>query len=167
MRIYGLTLIPSMKSVGEIASGIWPVLWFLPIFFFKYDLDHQHLGHWMRFIEMYLGTKYEVCRWNSIRDMASSLIFLIIFWENLTLTFDLDKGQGHRNLGHWMHLIGLYLGTKYEVCRWNSIQDMVSCLVFFNPFWGKFDLDLRSRSSTLRWLNAPYWVVHCYQVWSL
>ena len=37
---------------------------------------------------------------------------------------DLTFCQGHRHLGHWMHLIGLYLGTKYEVCRWNSIKDI-------------------------------------------
>ena len=42
---------------------------------------------------------------------------------------------------------------KYdEVCGWNSIHDMASCLVF-NPFWGNFDLDLDLRS-----LDAHLWV---------
>ena len=56
----------------------------------------RQVGHWMRLIGLYLGTKYEVCRWNSIQDMASSLGFYP-FWENLTLTWDL-LGQGHRHL---------------------------------------------------------------------
>ena len=64
--------------------------------------------------------------------MASSFVFCFFFFyhfrENLTLS-------------HWMCLIGLYLGTKYEVCRWNSLRDMTSSLVFYS-FWGKFDLDL-------------------------
>ena len=38
----------------------------------------------------------------------------------MTLTF----GQGHRHLDHKMRLIGLYLGTKYEVCRSNRFRDM-------------------------------------------
>ena len=40
-----------------------------------------------------------------------------------------------------MRLIGLYLGTKYEVCKWNSLRDMTSSLVFYT-FLDKFDLDL-------------------------
>ena len=94
--LLGCTLVPSMKSVGEIASEIGPVLWFF-----------TH------------------------------------FWENFTLTFDLDLGSRSSALGHWMCLIWLYLGTKYEVCtsRWNSLRDMTSSLVFY-PLLGKFDLDL-------------------------
>ena len=113
-----------MKYVGEIAPEIWQVLW----------------------------------------------VFFTLFWKKLTLC-GLTFGQGHRHLGHWMPLIGLYLGTKYEVCRWNSVQDMTSSLFFFYTFIGKFDLDLwpwpRSRSSALRSLNAPYWVVPWYQVCTL
>ena len=51
---------------------------------------HRHLGHWMRFIELYLGTKYEVIGWNSIRDMVHWLVFRH-YWKiwpwPLTLTF--------------------------------------------------------------------------------
>ena len=54
-------------------------------------------------------------------------IFGIVWPWSVTLTF----GQGHQHLGHWMRLNGLYLRTKYEVCRWNSMQDMVSCLAFY------------------------------------
>ena len=114
---------------------------------------HRYFGHWMCLIGLYLGTKYEVCRWNSLREMTSSLVFYHThFGENLTLTF-------HRHLGH----IGLYLGTKHEVCRWNSLRDVTSSLFFFYPFLEKcftltFDLDLGSRSLALRSLNAPYWV---------
>ena len=43
----------------------------------------------------------------------------------------------------------------------NSLPDMNSSFVFY-PFWGKFDL--WSRSSALRSLNAPYWIVTWYQV---
>ena len=48
--------------------------------------SHRHFGHWMCLNGLYLGTKYEVCRWNSLQDMKSSL-FLPIFLETLTLTF--------------------------------------------------------------------------------
>ena len=80
----------------------------------------------------------------------------------LTLTF----GQGHQHLGHWVRLIGLYLGKKYEVCRWNSLRDMTSSLVFY-PFLGKFDFDLRSRSSAFWSLDSHLYVLPWYQVWSL
>ena len=122
---------------------------FLP-FLAKFDHDlwpwpsvgqgHRPLDHWMRLIRLYLGTKYEVCKWNGLQDMTSSLFFYAFLGR-----FDLDLwpffGQGHRHLGHWMCLIRLYLGTKYEVCRWNSLRDMTSSL-FFYQFLGKFDLDL-------------------------
>ena len=78
----------------------------------------------------------EDCRWNNIWEMARCLVFYQ-FRQNLTLTFTF--GQGHRLLGHWMRLIGLYHGTKYEVCWWNSLRDMTSSLVFY-PFLTKFDL---------------------------
>ena len=98
------------------------------------------------------------CGWNSIQDMASSFVFYPFF----------QKGQGYRHLGHWMLLIGLYLGTKCEVCRWNRICDMTSCLVFVY-FWEDMTLtfDLDRRSSTFGSLNAPDWVVPWYQVWSV
>ena len=87
--LLGCTLVPIMKCilVGEIASEIWPVLWFFTHFWtnltltLTQGLGHRHLGHWMCLIWLYLVTKYEVCRWNSIRDMAH----LCRFW-----TFDLD-----------------------------------------------------------------------------
>ena len=78
--------------------------------------------------------------------------FFIYFWENLTLTFDLDQrsrfGQSHQHFGNLMRLNGLYLGTKYEVCREIASE-------IFTHFLEKFDLDLQSRSSALRSLNAP------------
>ena len=52
----------------------------------------------------------EVCVWNSIQDMASCLIF-----NPFCVNFDLVLA--YRHLGHWMRLIGLYLGSKYKVCR--------------------------------------------------
>ena len=48
----------------------------------------------------------------SVRVMANCSIFLLIIDQ-----FDLDQGQGHRHLGQGMRINGLYLGTKYEVCR--------------------------------------------------
>ena len=101
----------------------------------------------MRIYGLYIGTKYEDCRWNNIWDMANCLVFYH-FWQNLALTFTF--GQGHRHLGHWMRLIRLYIGTKYEVCRWNSFRAITSSLVFY-LFLGKFDLNL--------W---PWpWVIEC------
>ena len=81
------------------------------------------------------------------------------FFENLTLTFDLDLqkkhpicgqlfsflpilgrnwpltltfGQGRWHLCHRVCLNGLYLGTKYEVSRWNRIWDMAYCSILFS-----------------------------------
>ena len=152
----------------------------------------------MRLIGLYLGTKYEVCRWNSLRDMTISLVFYPFLkkfdldlwpwpWVKVIETWViacsllgctlvpsiksvgqiasekcpvlcffffihlgeiwpwpliLTKGQGHRYLGHWMRLIRLYLGTKYEVCRWNSLRDMTSSLGFLPFLIEKFDIDL-------------------------
>ena len=103
---------------------------------------------------------------NSLQDMTSSLFFSH-FWENLTLTFDLDLGfgQGHRHLGHWMRLIGLYLGTKYEVSESNRFWDM-------NPGPPDFLFDLEiwpltlSHSSKNISLNVNLVVLPSYQVWS-
>ena len=60
----------------------------------------------MHLNELYLDTKYEVSRRNSLQDMTSSLGFYH-FWENLTLTFDLDFGSRSSALGS---LNALYLG---------------------------------------------------------
>ena len=38
-------------------------------------------------------------------------------------------------------------GKMMIMMRWNSIQDMASCLVFY-PFWGNLDLDMQSKSSS-------------------
>ena len=109
--LLGCTLVPSRKCVGEIASEIWPVLhFFFTHFFGKFDLD---LWPWP-----------------------------------LTLTL----GQDHRHLGHWMRLIGLYLGTKNDVCRCNSIPDMAHFV------------DFGSRSSALWSVNTSLWFVSWYQV---
>ena len=105
-------IIDVKDSVGEIASKIWPVLLFF-IHFFQKGQGYRHLGHWMLLIGLYLGIKCEVCRWNRICDMTSCLVF-VYFWEDMTLTFDLDR-----------------------------------------------------RSSTFGSLNAPDWVVPWYQVRSL
>ena len=138
MHLIELYLVPSMKSVGEIASRYGQLFRF---FFFNLFWENLILtltfGHWMHRIKLYLGTKYEVCRWNNLQDMTSSLVYTH-FRENLPFTL----GQGHRHLGHLMCLIGFYLGTKYEVCRWNSIRDMASFLFNFLPILEKFDLDL-------------------------
>ena len=52
-------------------------------------------------------------------------------WENLSLTCS----QIHWHLGHRIHIIVFYLGTKYEVCEWNCIRNMASFL-FLYPFLG-------------------------------
>ena len=118
--LLGCTLVPSINSVCEISSEIWPIILFLPI-----------------------------------------------FEKNLTLTFDLDL---HWHLGHRMCLHGLYLDTKYEVCRCNRIWEMANCLIFYSLLRNltlTFDLDHMSQPSALGQLNASYWVVPWYQVWSL
>ena len=67
-------IIDVMKPVGKIASKIWPV-----VLYFTHFGKILTLGHWMRLIGLYRGIKYEVCRWKSNKDMASSLVFFIHF----------------------------------------------------------------------------------------
>ena len=92
--LLGCTLLPSMKSVGEIASEIWPVLWYFTHFGENLTLTlikgqgHRHLGHWMRLIGLYLGTKYEVCS-EIASEIWPVLWFFTHFGVNLTLTYDL------------------------------------------------------------------------------
>ena len=109
---------------------------------------------------LYLGTKLEICGSNSIQDIAIYM-FCTHFWKcslgNLTLTCDPDNRS--RSHGYQTCLIGLYLVTKYEVCGWNSIWDIVICmlckhlwkcslcakhdwlsLVFFSNFSGIIDI---------------------------
>ena len=97
----------------------------------------------------------EVCGWNSIQDMANCLVFFILFFSKIwawPVTF----------INNWI-IECAWLGcTKYEVYRWNSIQDIAR--FFFTLI---FALDIRLRSSSLRSLNAPYLVVPWYQILSL
>ena len=133
-----------MKSVGEIASEIWTVLYFLPFFgkIWPWPLtltkgqSHRPLGHWLCLFGLYLGTKYDVCRWNSLWDMTSSSVFYPFLGKIWPWPLTLTLSQGHRHYGHWMRIIGLYLDTKYEVCRWNSLRDRTSSLVFL-PIFGE------------------------------
>ena len=171
----------NMKSVGEIAFEIWPIIRYLLILR-TFDLDRKTLTFRSR--SLALNLVFECALFgctlvpsmksvgNRIQNKVASCLAFYPFWGN----FDLDlwpwlyEGQGHRPLSHWMRLNRLYLGTKYEVCRWNSIGDIASSLVFY-PFWGNltltFDLHWRSRSSLLTSLNAHNCVVLWYQVWSL
>ena len=115
----------------------------------------------MCIIGLYLGTKYEVCRWNSISDMSRSLVFYQFgesmrdmahfldfgpFLRNLIRTCDLDQ----RNLGHWMCLIRLHLDTKYEVCGSNRFWDM-------NTGWSNFHFD---DFSWLIWAKKINYQIH-------
>ena len=114
-----------------------------------------------------LCTKYEVCGWYSIWNMANTVYFNFFYnLGTLTLTFTLISHrlldhqifpfyqvfnsvaqtapnmtnylfisffykfyhdlwswlhQDHCLLGHQMHLIGLHLCTKYEICGWNGL----------------------------------------------
>ena len=144
---------------------IWP--WPVTLTFGQ---GHRHLGHWMRLIGLYLGTKYEVCRWNSLQDMTSSLVFYA-FWGKFDL--DLWPWPSVKVIGTWA--IDWALLSCTLVPSMKSVGEIASevwpVLCFFTHFWENltltFDLDQRSKSSALRSLNAPYWVVPWYQVWSL
>ena len=128
-EVYGWNSIQDMANCLD----FYP---FLGKFYFDLRLRLSALGslnapYWV--VSWYQVLKYEVCRWNIIRGMAS-----LVFYPFLE---KFDRDLWHWHLGHWMLLIGLYLDSKYKVCRWNSIRNMASSLVFY-PFWGKFDLDL-------------------------
>ena len=79
-----------MKSVGEIASDIWPVVYsILPILgnFWPWSLTltkshgHRHLGHWMRLIRLYISTMYEVCADEIASEIWPVLQFFTHFEE--------------------------------------------------------------------------------------
>ena len=57
----------------------------------------------------------------SVTEIASEICpvdsFFVHFRANLTLTFYLDLPSMPLTLGSGMRLNGLYVGTKYEVCR--------------------------------------------------
>ena len=66
------------------------------------------------------------CRFNNqfgekeIRVKKKSLM------HNLLIS-PFTESQGHCHLGYSIHLIGLYLGTKNEVCGSNRLWDMSKC----------------------------------------
>ena len=59
-------MINMMKSVGEIISKIWPVVYYLThfgeILSLTFDLDLGSKSSALRSLNAPLGTKYEVCR---------------------------------------------------------------------------------------------------------
>ena len=65
------TLVPNIKSVGEIASEIWFISWCLTRFW-TFDLDlwlwqgYCYMDNWMLLIGLYLTTMYEVCVLNRL-----------------------------------------------------------------------------------------------------
>ena len=72
-------IIDVMKSAGEIASKIWPVVYFLSLFLGKiWPWPVTFIDTWIMEYAWLGCTKYEVCRWNSIRDMGS--FFYIDLW---------------------------------------------------------------------------------------
>ena len=52
-----------------------------------------------------------------VGEIASKIRQVVSYLTHFRDFFTLTLGQGLRHLGHWMHIYGLYLGTKYEVCR--------------------------------------------------
>ena len=110
----------------------------------------------------------EVCGRNSLTDMTSSLVFYP-FWGK----FDLDfwPWPKVKVIGTWVNECAL-LGCTLEPCM-KSVDEIASeiwpALWCFTHFWTNLTLtfDLKSKSSALGSLNAPYWVVPWYQVWSL
>ena len=104
----------------------------------------------MRLIGLYLGTKYKVYRWNSIRDMASSLIFFTRFGEiwpwPVTLTYV-------KVIGIWVikcALLGCTLVPSMK-SRWHIIRDMAH-LFWFWPIFGHLTLPCKIIGT---------WVIKC------
>ena len=140
MRLMCYTLVPSMKCVGEIASEIWPVL------FFTY---FGEIWPW----PVTLVVKCTLLSYN----LAPSWFFLSILWKiwpwplSMSLTLVIKCA--------WIN--GLYDATKYEVCRWNRTGNMANCLIFYSLI-DKMDLDLdfllilNLRSVDLRWCMSIF-----------
>ena len=101
----------------------------------------------MCYIELYLSTKYEVCWWNNILDMANCLVCRH-FLEDLTL---ICLGQGLPNRSHWEPVISCIPKIPRE-----PGPQRPSCsgwVLFGVVLWSKkrlrnfyFDLGSRSRS---------------------
>ena len=89
---------------------------------------------------------------NSIQELASCLVSYPFLCN-----FDLDlwpwQRKGHRHLGNWMHLNGLYLGTKYEVCGSNRFWEMNPCLPNF-----LFDLEIWPLTLSQDQLSKFKWI---------
>ena len=67
-----------MMSVGVIIYDILPIVHFYDLLPFSVTFsicnqDHLHSNYYMYLILLYVGTRYEVCRFNSNCDIDDSL----------------------------------------------------------------------------------------------
>ena len=99
--LLGCTLVPSMKSVGEIASEIGPVLWFITHLWenltLTFDLDQPKVKvivTWV--IDCALLDCTLVQSMKSVGKIASEILPVLCLFYPFWGKFDLD----HRHLGH-------------------------------------------------------------------
>ena len=147
----GCTLVPSMKSVGQIGFEKWTHVYPISCLTLKFyfwpwvKINVQSLSGLVKWFRNYFELKF------------SRLKFC---WQDaipFLCNFDLDlwpwQRKGHRHLGNWMHLNGLYLGTKYEVCGSNRFWEMNPCLPNF-----LFDLEIWPLTLSQDQLSKFKWI---------
>ena len=82
--------------------------------------------------------------------------------KNNLETRSIQRTQTPPRLCHYMSLIVLYLGTRYDVYECNSLRDMT-----ISSFFVTFDLHRPSRLLSFSLLDWRYIVVYWFQVRSL
>ena len=78
----------------------------------------------------------------------------------------LTVSQDQKGLCHYMVLIALYPGTRYDVCEFISLRDM-TISSFLWPLTFSCDLHRPSKSLSFLSLDGRYVVVYWFQVRSL
>ena len=139
--LFGWTLVPSIKSVNEVAFEIWPIVNFFLRMFGKNWSWPWVIGTWV--IECALSDYLLVQSIKFVGEVYTRygqlLNFLPILEKIWPWPVTLIFNQSHRHLNHWMRHTSLYFGAKYKLCMRNSIRDIANWFVF-DYFW-TFNLD--------------------------
>ena len=127
---------------------------------------------------------FSVCQFDCLLNIFRSPFCLFTNWDQIyCLTRSIQRtqtpqlcdlwpcvvtlilSQGQKGLYHWMSLIVLDLGTRYDVYAFITLRD-ITILFFMWHLTFTCDLQLLSRSLLHKLLDVSYVFVHWYQVWS-
>ena len=130
---------------------------YTPFFFNIYYI--YVLLNWSKQVDIRLTRSHSTLL-HPLVDMNNFLISLLLLNIHLFICFSVCLGSApskmyKRATPKW---VTKSCDNRYdEVCGWNSIKDVTSCLVF-NPFWEKIDLDLWPRPKVK---VIDTWVIEC------